>query len=175
MKVLKVIKSFLLGVLVVVFFAFAIAMALVLIYRNKYGITQFGETSLVLINSQISSDNYKKGDLVLTESKRLSEYKTGEDIFVYFVEGKTVNLELGVLGNIDTDNSRITFENGRIFKDEFIIGNPTKTIPKLGTFLSVVGSTMGFLFIILIPCFLIFIYQIYALIVEIKYGKENYA
>ena len=175
MKVLKKLKTFFVGLLVLAFFIFATAMALVLIYRNKYGVTQFGDTSLVLINTQNSSEKFKKGSLVLTESKKLQDYKIGKEMFVYVVEGKIVHIEFGKLGVVDSDNKRIVFENGRIFKDEFIIGQPTKSYEFMGTFLSVVGSTMGFLFVILIPCFLIFIYQIYALVVEIRYGKENYA
>ena len=34
-------------------------------------------------------------------------------------------------------------------------------------------SKWGFLFIVLVPCFLIFIYEVYALIIEIKYGAEE--
>ena len=56
---------------------------------------------------------------------------------------------------------------------EFVAGRPQKVYEGLGIFLSVVESQWGFLFIVLVPCFLIFIYEVYALIVEIKYGDEE--
>ena len=48
-----------------------------------------------------------------------------------------------------------------------------KKYEKIGTFLSVVESKWGFLFIVLVPSFLIFIYEVYSLIIEIKYGKDE--
>ena len=71
------------------------------------------------------------------------------------------------------DDEAITFENGNSYSREFIAGKPTKVYNDLGGYLSVVESRWGFLFIVLVPCFLIFIYEVYALIVEIKYGAEE--
>ena len=56
---------------------------------------------------------------------------------------------------------------------EFVAGVGTKSYEKIGTALSVIESQWGFLFIVLVPCFLIFIYEVYSLIVEIKYGGEE--
>ena len=64
-------------------------------------------------------------------------------------------------------------ENGSVYDIKFIAGTPTKVYSGIGNFLSVVESRMGFLFIILVPSFLIFVYEIYALVIEFKYGSEN--
>ena len=48
----------------------------------------------------------------------------------------------------------------------------TTVIPKVGSVLSLLQSKWGFLFTVLVPCFLIFIYEVYSLIIEIKYGAE---
>ena len=38
---------------------------------------------------------------------------------------------------------------------------------------SLAVSIFGFLFIVLVPSFLIFVYEVYSLIIEIKYGKDE--
>ena len=56
---------------------------------------------------------------------------------------------------------------------DFVVGKKDKVYKNVGKYLSVIESKWGFLFIILVPCFFIFIYEIYALIVEIKYGADK--
>ena len=71
------------------------------------------------------------------------------------------------------EDNAITFQNGDTFSSEFIIGTGTKVYDNIGLYLSVVESKWGFLFIILIPNFFLFVYQLYSLIVEIKYGEDE--
>lgn len=173
-KVLHVIKSFILGVLGCIFFAFAISITILLLNYNKYGLTQFGNTTLVMVKDDITSETLKKGDLVFVKSKKITDLEAGNEIFVYRIVGSNkVTVELGKVGQIYPDEDAVSFENGDIFSKEFVIGTPDKVYNKIGTYLSIVESKWGFLFLILVPCLLIFIYEIYALIVEIKYGAEE--
>lgn len=173
-KVLHIIKSFILGVLGCIFFAFAISITVLLLNYNKYGLTQFGNTTLVMIRDDITSDSLKKGDLVFVKSKKIIDLEPGNEIFVYRIVGSNkVTVEVGKVGQIYPDEDAVAFENGDIFSKQFVIGTSDKVYNKIGTYLSIVESKWGFLFIILVPCLLIFIYEIYALIVEIKYGAEE--
>ena len=65
MKVLNAIKKFFLGVLTLVFFAYAIVMTFLLLNFNNYGVTEVGDTSIVIIKDKIANENYKKGDIIL--------------------------------------------------------------------------------------------------------------
>ena len=169
-KILSAIKSFIIGVIGCIFFAFAISVTILLLNYNKYGLTQFGNTTFVMISDYITSDTFKKGDLVLVKSKKITDFELGEEIFVYrVVNSHKVIVEVGKIGQIYPEDA-ISFENGDTFSGEFIIGTSNKIYPEIGTYLSIVESKWGFLFIVLVPCLLIFIYEIYALIVEIKYG-----
>ena len=69
-KVLEIIKNFILGVLGCIFFTFAISITILLLNYNKYGLTQFGNTTLVMISDFITSDTLKKGDLVFVKGGR---------------------------------------------------------------------------------------------------------
>ena len=173
-KVLQKIKSFIIFVFGAAFFVFALSMTLLLLNYNKYGLTQFGNTTFVIISDDITSETFKKGDLVLVDSKKINELEEGDEAFVYRVtpEGN-VNVELGKVGQVYDDEDAIAFENGDTYSMQFVIGTADEIYNDVGTFLSIVESKWGFLFIVLVPCLLIFIYEIYALIVEIKYGAEK--
>ena len=172
--VLKKIKSIISLILGICFFAFALAMSLLLLNYNKYGLTQFGDTTLIIINGNLTSDKFSRGDLVLVEERNLDRLNVGDDAFAYRVDGQgRVSIELGRVGKIYKEENAVSFENGSTFDAEFLAGVPYKTYVNVGKFLQVVESKWGFLFIVLVPCFLIFIYEVYALIIEIKYGAEE--
>ena len=174
MKVLEITKKIITTVLGIAFFAFALTFTILLLYRNKYGITQFENTSLVIIGNEITSENYQKGDLVVVEGQSIDKFVEGDEIFVYQLKaGGAVNIDLGVVGSIDIPAKEISFENGETYSTEFVIGKTSKIYNDLGTYLSIITSKWGFLFMVLVPSFLIFIFQVYALNIEIKYGEEE--
>ncbi len=174
MKVVRMIKKGITVILGVAFFAFALVFTILLLYRNKYGVTQFDSTSLIIIGNEISSENYQKGDLVIVESQRIGDYSLGDEIFVYQLKaGNVVNIDLGTIGEINEEGKKVSFENGETYSMEFVAGKTKKVYSDLGRYIAIITSQWGFLFMILIPCFFIFVFQIYALIIEIKYGDER--
>ena len=134
---------------------------------------EYGD-DMILVNDKISNDKYVKGDLVLVKSLKIEEYKEGDYLFTYKIGSDRVpTVQLGKIGAVYADDDAIAFENGETYSSEFVAGVPTKKYEKIGGFLSIVESKWGFLFLVLVPCFLIFMYEIYSLIIEIKYGKEE--
>lgn len=174
MKVLKAIKKIFLTILVVIYFTFVLAMSMLLLNYNKYGITEFDGTSLIILNESVNNDKYDKGDLLIIENKSISNIQKGDEIFVYRIrDNKEVSIDFGIIGEVYPDEDAIEFENGATFAMEFVIGEVDKVYEDIGTFLSIIESKWVFLFVIIVPCFLIFIYEVYELIVEIKYGNEE--
>ena len=174
MKAVKVIKNVFISILLIVFFAFTITMTILLLNYNKFGVTQFDDVSLLIIKKGFSSETYEKDSLVFVESKLINEYKIGEEVFVYHLDGSGgVNIQLGVVGQVYEKDDAIAFTNGGTYSSQFIIGTGYKVYPKIGKILSVIESKWGFLFIILVPNFFLFIYQLYALIIRIKYNKDD--
>lgn len=172
MKVLKAIKKVLIVTLGIAYFTFALFMTILLLNFNDYRVTVFGETSLVILKDKVSHEEYQKGDLVLVEEAAPENLQKGETIFVYKVDkmSKKADINIGKVGEVMDDY--ITLENGETYSIKYLIGRPTKVYNDVGTVLGIIESQWGFLFIVLVPCFLIFIYELYALIVEIKYGDE---
>lgn len=174
MKILNIIKNVITGILLIIYFAFVIVMTVLLLNFNKYGVTEFGNKSLIIINDEISNDDYKKGELVIVQKDKLEKMEVGKDLFAYKVEADgSVVIDLGKIGNIYPEEDAVSLENGSTYSMEFVAGSPIEKHEKIGTFLSVVESKWGFLFIVLVPSFLIFVYEVYSLIIEIKYGKDE--
>lgn len=174
MKIGKIIKKIFLGILGVVFFGFAIGITFLLLNYNKYGVTEIEDTSVIIIKKGISSENFKKGDVVLTKKVEFSDLAVGEEIFVYKVaEDGSVSIELSKIDELHPKDNAVTLENGNTFDMTFVIGESYKVYEGIGTYLGIVTSTWGFLAIVLIPSFVILIYEIYELIIEIKYGKDE--
>lgn len=174
MKVLEVIRKVFLGIIGVAFFVFALIMTILLLNYNDYGVTQFGNKSLIIINDEVSNDDYDKGDLVIVENVKLEKVEVGDELFTYRVDSKGIpTIQISKVGTVYVEEEAIAFENGETYSTEFIAGEEIETYESIGTFLSIIESQWGFLFIVLVPCFLIFIYQVYSLIIEIKYGAEE--
>ena len=174
MKVLEKIKKILIGIFITVFSIFMLIMTILLLNFNQYGVTEFGDNSLIIITQTITSDKYKKGDLVIVTKADYDMIEKSDEIFAYSVNSKgKANVEFGVVGNKYDKERAVAFENGASFSEEFIIGKATKVYEGIGTYLSVFESKWGFLFIVLVPGFIIFIYELYALIVEIRYGEDK--
>lgn len=173
-KVINAIKSTISFILFVAYFIFALIMTVLLLNYNTYGVTQFGDKSFVLVSSKISNDQFKKGDLVITEHTKITDYAVGEYVFTYRIGADRVpTIQLGKIGNVYPEEDALSFENGETYSSEYVAGKPIKQYEKVGGYLSIIQSKWGFLFIVLIPVFLIFIFEVYSLIIEIKYGTEE--
>jgi hypothetical protein len=173
-KVISGIKSTVSFIFFVVYFVFALVMTVLLLNFNNYGVTQFGDLSFVVVNSKISNDQFKKGDLVITEHTKIADYSVGEYVFTYRIGADRIpTIQLGKIGNVYPEEDALSFENGETYSTEYIAGKPVKQYEKIGGYLSIIQSKWGFLFIVLIPVFLIFIFEVYSLIIEIKYGTEE--
>ena len=73
-------------------------MTVLMLNKNDFGVTQLGDTTWVTVNSEISSKNYKKGDIVLVQSKKLENLNKGDEIFVYKLDRNgRPNIEVGVI------------------------------------------------------------------------------
>ena len=174
MKILEKVKKTVIGVVIAAFSVFALTMTILLLNFNKYGVTELGDKSLIIIRQKIASDKYQIGDLVIVENMDYDLIQKGDEIFAYRVSAKgTPTVDLGVVGELYPKQRQIAYENSSAFSEEYIIGKAVRTYPKIGKYLAAIESKWGFLFMVLVPCFIIFIYEIYALIVEIRYGEDE--
>ena len=174
MKILKVIKKIIVGNFRIAFLTFAGVMTFLVLNYNQYNLTQFEDTTLVLVNDKISSDSYDKGDLVLAKKPKINEIEKGMELFTYKIVDKTsIAVSFGKVGEIFKEDDTIALENGEIYQMDFVIGAATNKYAKIGGYLAFIQTKLGFLFIVVTPLFFIFTSQIFQLIIEIKYGDKT--
>lgn len=174
MKILNFIKRLITLIILVIFYIITIALTVYLLNYNKYGISQFGDSSILIIGKGLTSEKYHKGNLVIVENKELKDYNEGDELFVYHLDGKGgADVELGAIGQVHLEDNAVTLQNGETYSSEFIMGTGVKTYEDYGKYLGFISSKWGFFFLILVPNFFIFIFQLYNLIVEIKYGSDE--
>ena len=56
-KGLIIIRNVIVGIVMVAYFAFIVAISTLLLNRNDYGVTQFGESVMILVDKEITNND----------------------------------------------------------------------------------------------------------------------
>lgn len=173
-KVLKGLGIVLIGVYAVI----AITLTVFLLNYNKYNITELGDKSLIIVRDDDLKPDFKKGDLVIVNKTPNNDIKVGDKIFFYDNYKDIVSVNLATVLEkevVNKDESTYMIEGDHAVSSEYVIGTSktSKTYNKLGSILSVLESRFGFLFMIIFPILILFIYEIYVVIKELKNSKDE--
>ena len=177
-KILKVIRNILIGIIMVVYFAFIVAISTLLLNKNDYGVTQFGEKSLILVDDKISNKDYPEGTLVILETRKIEDLKAGDEVFIYQPDNKDKSVDIIISDiesvHLDVDSPYVKLTNdGTAWGEDFIAGTKVEIYPDLGAFLIFIESKWVFFILLIMPCFFILLYEIYLLIIAIKFDDEE--
>ena len=147
-----------------------------LLKTNDKGVVQFGNTSLVVMDNDVL-DYYKKGDLVIVKYPPLNSVNKGDTVLFY---DTSFNKNIVTLAKV-TDNKYInenehTFlyknvdNEDKAFSSEYLIGkvNGNNKIVFVGSVLKTMTSRWGFLFLVILPFLIVFMYEVYVIIKEFK-------
>ena len=172
---MKKIFNFIWSVLEFVIIVYVILMTSILLSKNKYGFTQFGNTTLCTIDlvDERGIEGVKAGDLLIV--KNSNDIKVKDVVYYYVVYNESYIVHSAPVTNIESDkysslytlddDGEITVANSRV------LGKNHAIYHHLGKVLDVLESKLGFLFLVLLPILVIFIYQIYELIMIFRYEK----
>lgn len=174
-KILKSIKNIIVGLFLFIYLAFIILISTLLLNRNDYGITQFGDKALILVDEFMSNEKYPKGSLVIVQEQKLSNLKYGDEIFVYKTNKKDRSVQVIVANvgkiNLDATSPYVVLENdGTAWGEEFVAGTAYEVYADIGMFLSFIESKWIFFCLLIVPCFFILLYEIHLVIITIKFG-----
>ena len=169
-------KKVISNVIFVIYVVIAIFVTVCLLSYNEFKVTEFGDNSLVIITDDELSPEYEKGDLVIVTKSKL--IPVGEKAFFYDTYNRKIEIKLGEIVEAQrVSSSEVTYEleGKHKISSEYVLGpsSTTSKIPKVGTILSILESKWGFLFIIVLPALLAFIYQISVVISELRKSKEG--
>ena len=171
-KVLKV----LLWIIGICYFTVIIAVTACLLCYNQYKVTEMFDRSFIMIDD--NSDMYQDGDLVLFKKNELNEINKNDVIFFYEVTNGVQSIKYGTVTEIlpvSTDERTFTINNNHDISSDSLIGKTetAKVYPKLGKILTVLESRFGFLLLVILPTLILFLYELYLVIVEIKTPIEE--
>ena len=168
----KVVKIF--GLLIVaVYMVVAVFLTVCLLNYNKYHITELGKKSLIIVSDDDLEPKYVKNDLVVVYKNNNEDIKSGDYVFFYNAYQNQVSVNLGKIIKSTRVNEKeytYTLEGNLEVSSQYVIGKSetSKAYSNMGLVLKVLESRLGFLLIIILPILVLFIYQIYAVILEIK-------
>ena len=175
-------KSFLKGLwglIEVIIIIYVICITAFLLCKNKYGFTQIGDMTFITINEEASEylEESQKGDLLLVKENK-DDITVGDKIYYYDTEDSTYVVKSNHVKEMKTSDSGMGVyvlddeENSTIATTR-AIGKCSTIYHTIGGILDILQSRLGFLLLVILPILLIFMYQIYALIVVIKYGDDE--
>ena len=170
---MKKLGKVLLYILGIVYAVIAIFLTACLLKYNDYKITEFGDTSLIILNNNELSPNFEKGSLLIVNKDNADKIEQGDSILFYNTYGNQVTLSLGqvlVKEKINEKETTYTVTGDVNISSQYLIGsvNDTKVYKGLGTILAILESRVGFLIVIIFPISLAFLYEIYVLILEVR-------
>ena len=169
-------KKIIINILFIIYFIITILVTHSLLSYNKYNISEFNNHYLLTLKENIAG--IKKSDLL--SIKKSDDFKVNDYVFYYDAHGSKVTIKIAQIKNIDSENNHekvIVLDNEIMLLSEDILGTKSNTTsyPLIGSMYNILISKWGYLFIIIFPMLIAFIYEVYELTKEIKkkWGKNE--
>lgn len=169
-KILKWVWEFV-EILIIIYVIFITSCILC---RNKFGFTQFGDITFVTVseNNEKFFMNNKAGDLLIIKNQQM-DLEVNDLIYYYVTVDEKYIVRTGVVDSKSQDDYAALYilrdDEGSSIASNRVIGKYAKTYQGKGAILDVLESRVGFLFLVLLPILVVFIYQIYQLVIVAKY------
>lgn len=168
---MKHIKNFLIGIYLII----AIFSTICLLSLNDFRTVELGDYTLLYIDKFSKNELFDKGDLAIVEEAE--DIKVGDKIFIYNAYDKIISPRTETVSEIEKVNEKETtyhLENGKALSSNYVIGkvNGSRKIAYLGGILAAMQSKWGFLFFIVAPLLILFIYEAFAFYDDFKKEKE---
>ena len=99
-------------------------------------------------------------------------FKTGLRLLIDKSESKSKSFENAPMGG---GWRRFEYISNKSFSSEYLVGsiNSNTKYSGIGTFVNVLLSRWGFFGIVIVPFFIMFMIELFAIYTEVKYGKKK--
>lgn len=164
------------NIIFVIYAIIAVFVTVCLLSYNDYKISEFGSNSLIIIDSNSLEPNFYSGDLVIVNGR--DKIEEGDNIFFYNIEENNVEVTYGEVTGIEESmlNGTTYIINDQLtIEDDIVVGSAESAsrISGVGSVLAVLESKWGFLFLIVFPSLIAFVYEIYIVVMEVKESKNS--
>lgn len=162
-------------ILFVIYAIIAILVTVLLLSFNEYNCSQIGGYTVYIVNDDSLEPEYEEGSILLVKETSDKHVQVGDEIFLYKVinsqEYEFVNRTLKEKAQ---QGRHIVYEveDGESYDSTYFVGKAEDTIVinGWGRLLEFLESKWGYLFCIVIVSLLLFLQELFDLIIELKYG-----
>lgn len=164
------------AILFVIYSIIAIAVTVLLLSFNDYNCSQIGGYTVYIVKDDALEPEYKQGSILLVKSTTDKRIEVGDELFFYkIINSSEFEFVSRTLESKTQQGRHIIYnvENGETYDTTYLVGKAedTRVIGgPAGTILSILESKWGYLFCIVIVSLLLFLQEVFDLVIEIKYG-----
>lgn len=171
-------KKIIVNILITVYAVIAVFTTVCLLSYNEYKVSEFGDNSIVLVTNDELSPDFNKGDLLIVKAGNKNKIAVGDKVFFYNSQDREIEVALAPVTNKEVVTSKeITFTVGQDHEvsSQYVLGlaKDVTVIPTVGGILSVLESKWGFLFLIVFPSLIAFLYELTVVFSEIKEERRE--
>ena len=178
---MKKIGNFLLEIVIGAWLILAIFVTICLLSYNEFRVSTFGNTSLLIIDSDEMEPDFNEGDLLIIKRGSDNKINVGDKVFYY---NSTMDSNVWIYYDtvqekkpITRDETTFTIDNEEV-SGSYVIGKAdgAKVMHKAGTFLAIFTSRWGFMFLVIFPTLFAIIYEIMMIVDarrEMKLANKN--
>ena len=159
------------GIVVCIYLVVVVFTTGFLLNKNDYGVSSFLGKYLIAIDDDSLEPDYKEHSLLVINPVKNEDVEVGDKIFYYYDTKHQIKFtEVTRKEKINEEEVTYTLRDNTLVSSEYVLGSE-KTVTSLsflGKILYILQSKWGFLIIVVFPLFLAFIYEIYAIVKEVK-------
>lgn len=169
-------KKILGTIFIIIYAIIAITTTILLLSYNEYNCSVLGNYTFYLVKNDELEPDYNEGDLLIIKKTSEKNVHEGDKIFLYKVMSSTDYTVVfdKLEGRTNQGKSSLfSVEENGLFSSQYFIGKESDTIaiPHLGTILSILESRWGYLCCVVIVSLVLFLEEIFELVMELKYGS----
>lgn len=169
-------KKVVIATIVILYLIVSLLVTSCLLTYNDYMVSVFGDDSLIIVNDNHKILDYDNGTLLVV-SKQVQNIADNDNVLYYNTYDNKVKIEIGKVRQKEkiTDNEYTFLIDDKFISSEYVIGSTkdTKSYALLGSILGLLESKWGYLFIIILPILIMFVYEVHQLICELKPNKKR--
>lgn len=180
---MKKVLSILFDFLIVLVIVFAVIVTLMSLSSNENGITNIMGYMPLNIQSESMEPIINKGDMIITKKTDFDELKENDIISYLSKEQDTTIIithrivdikdEQGIKTITTKGDNNTSNDDVLVTQANFVAKYNNIKIPILGSVLTFLQSQVGFFIFIIIPLFILFVYQLYKFITTIMDEKRK--
>lgn len=178
-KTLEIIGKVLLYTLEALLICYVIFITTILLCTNEHGFTELNDRTYIIVDKNTIDQltNYKINDIIEVEYAKYNDINVGDIVFYYDSLNEKYIARVDTVVDKSGSNEAAVYmleAKGNSVNNKLLIGEPTgRVFHGVGGVIKILKSTAGFLFLVILPVFVLFVYQIYRTIVLIKDDDEE--